>query len=53
MSVHKVWALEFTRIWWICHSDPATAGEESPQLLQSVAEEEILRFAQDDNKRLD
>jgi len=31
-----------------CHSESAPADEESPSLLQSSAEEEILRFAQDD-----
>ena len=42
----------------ICHSESAAAGEESPLLRQSVAEEEILRgsaelaevYAQDDNR---
>jgi len=34
-----------------CYSDPATAGEESTALRQSVAEEEILRYAPDDNRR--
>ena len=31
-----------------CHSDPATAGEESASVPPSIAETEILRFAQDD-----
>jgi len=31
-----------------CHSDPAMAGEESRSMPQSVAEDAILRFAQDD-----
>ncbi len=31
-----------------CHSESATADEESPSRAQSVDEEQILRFAQDD-----
>ena len=31
-----------------CHSESATADEESPSRARSVDEEQILRFAQDD-----